>query len=364
MTLVAAGEKPLNSYPQSDRLWLGLEEGVIRPAAYEQFRMEGEGFVSLLAKDGQKLQKGEQWATLDPEQLDIERRSFELEKSKQEQALKKGREDLEDARLSLSLDLHELERKRDDLANVAGDASIPPVLRRRAEEAVSKMDERIAATRVKLSSESKERDVRLLEEESELQMVRKQRQLLTLEKRSCLVAEFDGELRIADSIKEKLAELSPGELPWVKGGEVIGSITNDRSYEIFVTASGPLFAELPQEELLVFLQDPQTGGLLAGEFARTEETDNGREIVRTYVFTVRETDAERARKSMGTRCLIHVYRKFPGKFRVVYKKDIAFAAPEVLENAGWDGLVRHLWPGSKVIQVGPQTIAVDPKHED
>jgi hypothetical protein len=121
-----------------------------------------------------------------------------------------------------------------------------------------------------------------------------------------------------------------------------------------------LLADIPRDQMLVFLQDSQTGRLIAGDYVRTDEVDNGREISRNFVFSIRDRDAEGARQAQGTRCLIHVYRKFSHPFRLVYKKDIAFAAPDVLERSGWDGLVRHLWPGSKVLQVGPQTIAVEP----
>jgi hypothetical protein len=128
-----------------------------------------------------------------------------------------------------------------------------------------------------------------------------------------------------------------------------------------VAAAGPLLSEIPREELLVLIQDSQTGKLIAGEYDRTEEIDSGREIARNFIFTIPDGSLEGARQAQGTRNLVHVYRKFPRPYKIIFKKDIAFSAPEVLDAAGWDGLVRHLYPGSKVIQVGPQTIAVEPK---
>jgi hypothetical protein len=112
------------------------------------------------------------------------------------------------------------------------------------------------------------------------------------------------------------------------------------------------------------LQEGQTGRLIAGEYSRTDEVDTGAEITRNYIFQIQKDSLDAARHSMGQRNLVHVYRKFPQPFRLVYKKDIALSAPEVLSASGWDGLVRHLWPGSTVMQVGPQTIAVKPKDEN
>lgn len=340
---------------------MGMEEGVIRPAAYAQVRADADGYVAVLAADGQMLRKGDPWATLDPEQLDIERRAFAVDQSKQQQLLEKGRDDSRDARLRMSLELHEAEGKRENLMGVVHDADIPAALQQRAGEAAAKLDERISALRERLDPAVHERDLRLLDEDNALQIARKQKQLLVLEKRSCLLAGFAGQLRLGDPLKEKLAATEAGKPVWMKAGDLLATIVDDRHYEISVSAAGPLLAEIPRDQLLVFIQDAQTGRLIAGEYTRTDETDNGREISRSFIFTIRQDGVENARQALGTRNLVHVYRKFPRPYRLVYKKDIAFAAPEVLEAAGWDGLVRHLWPASTVIQVGPQTIAVEPK---
>ncbi len=361
-TLAAADDvKPLSSCREVERLWMGMEEGVIRPAAYEQVHAEADGYVAVHAKDGQILQKGDAWATLDPEQLDIERRSFEVEKGKQEQQRVKGREDAQEAHLNTSLELHDFEGKRENLVSVSQDAAIPAPLRQRARSAVSKLDERITVLRGKLAPAVLEQNLKQLDEDNTLQIARKKKQLFILEKHSCLVAASAGQLRLGGPLKEKIAAAPPATPLWVKSGDLLGTIVDDRHYEISVSAAGPLLAEIPHDELLVFIQDSQTGKLIAGDYTRTDEVDSGREITRNFIFIIRQDGVDNARQAQGTRNLVHVYRKFPRPYRLVYKKDIAFLAPDVLEPSGWDGLVRHLWPGSKVIQVGPQTIAVEPK---
>ncbi|MBC7980546.1 MAG: hypothetical protein H7Y36_08295, partial [Armatimonadetes bacterium] len=217
----------------------------------------------------------------------------------------------------------------------------------------------------KLDPETIERELKLEADEGELQIDRKRKQLLALEKRSRLVAGFEGELRLSDSLrKSQIAAKSPKDLLWVKSNEHIATIVNDEVYEISVTASSPLLAEIPTENLLVFLQEGKTGRLIAGEYARTDEIDSGAEIIRNYIFTIRKDSVDAARYSVGQRNLVHVYRKFSRPYRMIHKKDIAFLASDILSTSGWDGLVRHLWQGSEVIQVGPQTIAVKPKDEN
>jgi hypothetical protein len=357
----AADAPPFESFREAERLWMGMEEGVIRPAAYAQIRAEAEGYVALHAKDRKMLEKGEHWATIDPEQLEIERRALAVDESKQQQSLEKAREDLEAARLRTTLELHEAQSKREALAEASGDAELSAMFRQRVGEALRKLDEQISILRGKMDPALHERDLKLLEEDNALQLSRKQKQFVALEKRSCLVAGAAGELRVGDPLKEKLAGLEPGKPAWMSTGDLLGTIVDDQHYEISVAAAGPLLSEIPREELLVLIQDSQTGKLIAGEYDRTEEIDSGREIARNFIFTIPDGSMEGARQAQGTRNLVHVYRKFPRPYRIIFKKDIAFSAPEVLDAAGWDGLVRHLYPGSKVIQVGPQTIAVEPK---
>ena len=359
---LAAEVTPLEEYREVSRLWMGMEDGIIRPASYEQFRVDSECRLVLHAKDGQVLEKGDHWATVDPEQLQIERRTYELEKIKQEQQRLKSAEDAREARVRAGLDLHEAEGKRANLEAVTQDSDISPALKRRAAEALTKLDEQIAALRVKLEPAALEKELKLLDEECELNIERKRQQMELLERRSKLVAESAGKLRLGDSVKTRIGNGGMDEPVWIKAGEIIGTVVDDGHYEISITAEGPLLMEIPQDQLLVFLQDSQSGALIAGEYARTEETDNGREISRNMIFTIAGKDSPAARLAQGTRNLVHVYRKFPRPYRMVYKKDIAFLAPEVLEISGWDGLVRHLWPGSKVVQVGPQTIAVEPTN--
>lgn len=341
---------------------MGIEEGVIRPASYAQIRAEADGYVALHAEDGKMLRKGDHWATVDPEQLDIERRSLEVDQSKQQQALEKGREDLRAGQLRMTLELHEAEGKREGLVDVSTEPGMSVVFRQRVGQAIEKLDKQISLLREKLDPAVYDRDLRLLDEDSALQLSRKQKQFVVLEKRSCLLAGSAGQLRLGDPLKEKLATAEPGKPVWMKTGDLIGTIVDEKHYEISVAAVGPLLSEIPRDQLLVFIQDSQTGKLIAGNYSRTDEIDSGREIARNFIFIIAEGGTENARQSQGTRNLVHVYRKFPRPYRIVYKKDIAFAAPDVLEASGWDGLVRHLWPGSKVIQVGPQTIAVEPKN--
>lgn len=362
---VAEEVKPLESYPEVKRIWMGMEEGSIRPGAYQQVRSLAEGYVSLLLKDGQAVKKGEPWAIIDPEQIEIERESLQLEDAKLEQQLKKDAEDALNAQLLLDVEIHQAEIKRQTFLDAAEDPSIPAALRNRSGEAIQKMNERLDLLREKADSKTLERNRELAETEGRLVVSRKRKQFLELEKRSRLVAEFDGELRFSDTVNKAVADNKNADnLLWVSANEHIATIVNDENYEIVVAATSPLLSQIAVGDLLIFLQDPKTGSLIAGDYLRTDEVDTGGEIRQNYIFTIQEDAIGNARHASGQRGLVHVYRKFPHPLRLIHKKDIAFAASDVLATSGWNGLVRNLWPGSEVVQVGPQTIAVKPRNED
>jgi hypothetical protein len=362
---VAGENKPLESYPKVDRIWMGTEEGSIRPAAYQQVRSTIDGYFALKAKDGQLLKKGELWAIIDPEEIEIERKSLDLEKAKlQQQADKTAGETLE-AQIRLALDIHEAEGKRQTLIDASQNTSIPAELRKRAGDSISKIDERLRMLKKRASPKTLKRNVELEETEGELAIEKKQKQFLALKKRSFLVAEFDGELRLSDSVKKAVADRKePDALLWVASNEHLATVVNDSKYEIVVKATSPILSQIKREDILVFLQEPQTGRLIGGDYARTDEIDTGGEIIQNYVFNIQGASIQDARHSSGQTGLVHIYRKFSTPVRLIFKKDIAFAESDILASRGWDGLVMSLWPGSTVLQVAPQTIAVRPKNDN
>lgn len=362
---VSGEVEPLEKYPEVNRIWMGLEEGSIRPAAYRQVRAIMDGYISLLAVDGQHLKKDDLWAVIDPEEIEIERSGLELEEKKLKQQLDAAEATQRETQLRLALEIHEAQGKRQALKDAAEDPSIPADLRERAASALPKMDERLELLAKKAEPETLARDMELEETEGRLLIDRKRKQFLALEKRSRLLAEFDGELRLSDTFKKAVADRKePDSLLWASSNEHIATLVDDNKYEIVVKATSPLLSQLPPEEILVYLQEPKTGRLIGGDYVRTDEVDTGGEIAQHYVFNIQDDSISDARHSSGQSGLVHIYRKFRSPVRLIHKKDIAFAAADVLASSGWNGLVMNLWPGSTVIQVAPQTIAVMPKDEN
>lgn len=352
---------PLSSMPEIGRIWMGMEEGSVRPASYQQVRAEAEGVIELFRKDLEPLKRGTHWATVDPRQLEIEEQTIAVEELKAKHLRKKAEEDAESTRIRSLLEIREMEAKAQELESIAKSGEFSETMRKRSASALSELQSRIKTMKQRVDPAEIEEQLRAEKDETELQIARKHKQLELIRRRSLLTAENDGELRFSENLREKIKNAAEDASQiWIKTGEHLATIVDDRSLEMVVPAAGPVMGQIPQEELAVFLLDGKTGKLIEGKFNRMDEVDSGVEITRNYIFDIPPDAIEDAKQAMGHRHMVHVYRKFPRNYRLVHKKNIAFLAPQILETAGWNGLARHLWPGCQVIQVGPQTIAIDP----
>lgn len=353
----------LASMPEIGRIWMGMEEGTVRPASYQQIRSEAEGVLLLHRQHLEPLKRGTHWATVDPEQLDIEEKTISVEERKTRLFLKKSEEDAEKARNQTLLEIREVETKIKDLETVAKSQEFPENMRKRSAKVLSELQVRLKSMHESIAPEFIAEKLQTEKEESELQTALKRKQFELLRRRSLLTAENDGELRLSDKLQEKIRNATADGSPiWIKSGEHLATIVDDNRLEMVIPKAGPVMGQIPQEELAVFLMDGKSGQMIEGKFNRIEEVDSGVEINRSFIFDVPPESMEEARQAMGHRHMVHVYRKFPRNYRLVHKKDIAFLAPQILETGGWHGLAIHLWPGSQVIQVGPQTIAIEPAN--
>lgn len=360
-----AGEVPrLNDLPKVNRLWLGMEEGFIRPASYEQVMSESQTRLSIHAEHGSKIVKGQHWGTLDPVHLALEKRAHEIESIRAKQDLARELATLEDERVKMLVAQQEALAKLKALEFAATDKSLPLGLRERSKVAAVKLENKIKVIDKALTPEAHEQQRDLLKRDSALKQERRKKQLVDLEKRSLLVAGCDGTLILGDTVIEAFADADAGEIIWVDGNELIGVVRNDNHHELWVDAKGPLMGQLPVERISVRIQDTRNGGLIPARHDRTEEIESGNEIRRTYVFRIGEKDSGKASESIGVRSLVHIFINFEKPYRMVYKKDIAHIDPARLEAGGWASLIHHLWPGSKVVHVGPQTIAVKAPNEN
>ena len=359
-----AGVPDLKDSPFVKRLWLGIEQGVIRPASYEQVVVDAEQRVAIHADDGANIKKGQHWATLDPLNLELERRSHAIDKIKGEQDMARELATLEEERIKRLIALKEAETNLKLLEINAGDQSLPASLRKQASKTADELTDEIELMKKSLEPESMEQQREVIRNAAALQQDRRDKQLEDLEKRSMIVADNDGVLTLGSAVLKAIADADGKGPYWIKASEVIGAVNNDEHFELWVDASGPLLGNMPLERLKVNVRDANTGAIIPAKFDRIEEVDQGIEIKRRYVFMVDPRTPDQPDMTVGVRSMVDVFVIFEKAHRRVFKKDIAHLNPELLESGGWAGLVSHLWPGSKVVHIGPQTIAVQAADEN
>jgi len=356
-TVFAEPVPDLAKYPKAPRIWLGIEEALVRPKAYSQGRTMAAGNVRLMATDGQALKKGELWAVLDPQGLELERRSLEVEEYKFTQKIREDKRNQRDKTVKIQLDVNDIQEKKSKLQLALESEETPVEIKRRIREGVKKADEEIAALQEFLSADQQAKELQMEEEEARVALEKKKKDFEASKKRSELIALSDGVLKLSSQAKDALTE-KPDGLIWLDGNIHIGSISEENAVEIVVSAKSPLVNQINKDDLLVLMEEGRSGRLISAEFEKVDELDTGSDVQQNYVFKVASDSMEGARNVSGQRNLVHVYRKLPQPCHIVLKKDIAFIDPAALERAGWEGLAIKLWPGCKVVQVASQTLAI------
>ena len=353
----AAPAPSLSNYPKSPRIWLGIDEAVVRPKAYSQGRSQIAANVRVVATDGQKLQKGDLWAVLDPQGLALEQRALEVDEYKFTQKLRDDKKNQREKNAQSQKDLSEIEQKKSRLRLALETEETPVEFKVRIREAIRKADEEIALLQDSLTPEQQAKDLQMSEEEARVVLEKKRKDFEAIKKRSELVAESDGILKLSAQAKEKLHGQADG-LIWLDSNVLIGSISDEESVEIVISAKSPLVSQTKKEELLVLMEEGRSGKLISADFEKVDEKDTGADVQANYVFQVTPDSTAGAQSSIGQRNLVNVYRKLPEPCYIILKKDLVFLDSATLESSGWQGLVEKLWPGSQIVQIASQTIAI------
>jgi len=356
MTGLLSAQPTLSSLPKVSRIWVGTEKALVTSAQFKEFYALGDGKIEMLVKDGQWLKKGQHWATLDPESLQLERETLALEKEKNEQRFIEFEELLDNKLDGFKKALGELRTQDADLLLLAEQKEVTPVIRKKIIAAQKEIKERekkllskISPENIALKSELKKRELDLL--------IRKKEKMLSQSiRKSELKAPFSGRI---DFI---LKELKKSEgATWVGAGARFATLVDDRRYSLEVTPSGFGNYSGSLDSLEIMLSPDGEGFAITGKFERLEKVQISNRSFEKWVFLVDENYSDQAAKSMGLTRIAHLFKKLDKPAHVVMKKELFSENPELLKKEGWAGLVKYLWPNAQIVFIGPQAIALSPK---
>lgn len=355
----------LSDFPKTNRIWLGLEEGSIRPRNYDSIKTDIARFIVVHAKDGQILKKDEHWMTVDPEELELERKALSVEEEKFKIKLRDERWNSDELIEKQKLALDGLKSKKEELVSFLEQGEDIGGLRERISTGLLDIDKKIQRIQSQIDPENVKKEFELFESEGLLDLKRKRKRFELLERRSIVKAAFEGKLELSESVKQEIGKPRDKDKPtWISNNTTIATLVDEKHYEVVVKLTNSYSREAKPENLMVLLQDSQTGKLIEGTFDRIEEIETGAGIKHNSIFKLSNLPVEVAKHSSGESHFVHIYRKYPKAHSLVQKKDIAFIAPSILKKHGWSGLVKHLWPKSTVLQVGPQTILIKNGNEN
>lgn len=339
---------------------MGLAEGTVEPRAIETVISSLEGYYEFHANHAQVLKQDQLYVTARPEQLELERRSLDLTRRQMETARREeNRTDAEDS-LRLETSRDELLQQRLELAEVLSTEGLDASLSERLTAAIDKLDGQIARMEEQLDPEGRAVQRQEAQDSRALGYERQRSTFETLERQSLRKAPFAGTLELSSDVREQLEGQALPARIWLAAGVTIGQIVDRSSYRISVPAAKTDLDKIPSEHLLVLLNNHDEGLLVRGTFDEIEQVQAGGELLPIYKFAVDEKYNEKLKTTGVRKELVHIYQTLPEPAHLVQKRDLTFLNPAVLEASGWAGLARHIWPGCKVLAIGPQTLAILP----
>lgn len=348
--------KPISSYPTSRKIWLGIEDGKIQPSNQEIHRSSAEGHITFLKPNGAELKKGETWAIMDKEQLELEKRTIALERSKFKEALKKLEQDQEELIEKQQETITKLELQKNDLLASIETGLLSEKLLQRVKTAVADLDEKITKLNDSIKPEELERKMLLAKEELTLALDRKERVHEKLLMRSYLKADFDGILNITLDNPNAADKLNTPV--WLDLGTTYATITDNSSYEILVSNRNPVFGAYETSKLIALVDDSRSLRRIRADYKESRKTDTSGAMKDIHIFEFPQEAKEFAHQNSGEVRTIYLYMLLEQDCYVITKREIALAAPDVLKEGGWPGLIKHLYPGYSLLHIGPKTLAV------
>jgi|GEM_PF-2240888 len=357
---MAAQAPELSSFPKVTKLWITAVEGSLRPAGWVRINSGASGEVEFLLPHNSEVAKGTLWAIQSPERLENERRGLILEREGLEAKLNDARWEAAERNETLEMSLAELENQRSDLVATLKEAD-SVAMTKNLQEALDFTDGKIARLKGRLDPARLDQQVAQSQEQLRLALARREMEFEQLERNSRLTAAFSGKLRyLLPQVQQPDPAAKPGEplRAWVEANQTMATLSDDSSFEVVIPGQDPIFQGSPLEQLSVHLEQGAETGVVRALYARQEDVDAGERAQNVMIFKVIPEDVELARKVPGENQIIYVYRSFPEPVHVVRKEALINLAPQILADGGWPGLIAHLWPGAKVLQVGLQTIAI------
>lgn len=351
----------LSNYPISDEIWIDAADGTISPIHIEHFVSTADTTISILTDSGANLKKGEQWATIAPKDLTLKERALKLTQKKTTLALDLVEDKVREETLISKEKIRSLKGSIRQLERITTSKDTSNSLKLRTLEAIELTNRQVEKLR-KLTSEEQINLKEEIEREDLTLVVLKAEDSYDLQyKKSVLLAPFDGTIKLADlSPVSKDGDTSMYKL---KAGALFATISDESTYILTINKPLPIFNVSDKSHISVRFEAGAQSGMIDAVYHKAVNRGLNGNIMQSYQFTINKTHRETSQRLLGQTKTVYVYYHLGRDCSIVPKNDLALIAPSILKASGWKGLVQHLYPHSRLILVGSDSLAIAPSKD-
>jgi hypothetical protein len=314
--------------------YVGQYRAKIVPEQIRVFTMPSAGRITGLIDQG-RVAKGVVFAKINEKDLEIERKSLEVDILKEKIAKKE--------------DIQKLKRDRDKIKFAK---SLTPEERRwNRDQGESGSKEDILQT--------VNEKIELAERQLELQETQKRVDFKKKEEGSILQMPFDGRLQYQFKRKEQ----SEDEGVYLETGKDVAIACDDSAFYVSINVSNPEVARIPGDNLKLELQLGD-GKVLPATFSykRVEKNSGGGNAdMLVFHFQVAEKDNALANSLLGSNCVAKLYFREGDGVKSMSRMKLA-SLPEAEKAANWQKVIDAVEPGYEIILVGETHIFLKKKE--
>lgn len=350
--LVAFAEKPitsrpLDSFPESDRVWLGSFGAEVEVDPASEIIASRSGDIHWLAENGETVEEGQVFALMSHRQIRQSAAQLEIDEAKLPARRRSAIWSHREKRVGLQRQLEELHARQAKVELTPEERRlIGSALLARIEAERAQLGEQIADLEEQLSPEFLDEELRLELAQMDHDIERARLEHDELVKSMQIIAEHEGILEIEST-------------GYVRANDVIGHVRRSGYAIVTVQMTDPdVRAENPGT-LGIAVMGPD-GRVHRGVFNKSMRGNGGRMSGVTYVFDLNgdTTGGPPPRELAGERMAI-IEKMLPDKARIIPKSPLLFSHPEEINRLGWARFLQDTWPGTQVAYIGPNSVALE-----
>ncbi|MDH3069619.1 hypothetical protein QET40_10920 [Akkermansia sp. N21169] len=307
--------------------YVGQYRTKIAPERARVFMMPAQGVVTDLVASDKRIAKGTIIARVNKEDLELDRKTMEMEILKERVARKDEIQKLRKEREEIEF-ISSLPRKERQFYDQSGKNV------NSSKEVLKTIDEKI---------ELAQRQIELLDSQKRAEFAKKEESYV-------VKMPYDGRLQYQFQKNDS----SDQEGAFLETGKEIAAVCDDSAFYLTVVISNPEIANIPSDKLKLSLE-VNNSCVIDGHFShkRVEKNQSGggNMDMLVFYFKVDPKDHDILYSMLGANCVAKLYFKVDDDIRVFGKMDLA-RLPLASAAIDWQEIIKQVAPDYELILIG------------